>query len=163
MKRLNFCFVLIFALVNLGAYMHPFHASITQANLNLETNNLEITVRLFTDDLGAAIGEEILIGKEQTKEQNLKINDYLKPKLNIFPAKGKRLELQEVGQETEFDITFVYFEIQNFPKVKEFEISQIALFDQFDDQTNILNLIIDKETYSNYFTSTSILKTYQLK
>ncbi len=164
MKSFKIVILLIIAYMSMGFSIHPFHASITELKYNSEHQLLEVTVRLFTDDLGMAIGEEILIGKEQNENQSQKIRDYVQKNLIIGdPSQEKALQLSEVGQETEYDISFVYFEIRDFTLSESYEISQTVLFDQFEDQANIVNLIVGKETYSDYFTSSSAEKTFAIE
>lgn len=164
MKTVKITILVIVSYLSLGMGMHPFHASITQLRHNSDSKLLEITVRLFTDDLGMAIGEEILIGKELTKEQSKLIRDYVGANLRIKDLdKNKVLSLSDLGQETEFDITFIYFEIKDFKLSDSYEISQTALFDQFEDQANIVNFLVGKETFSDYFTPSSTSKTFTIE
>lgn len=164
MKSFKIVILLIIAYMSMGFTIHPFHASITELKHNSEQNLLEVTVRLFTDDLGMAIGEEILIGKEQNENQSQKIRDYVRNNLIILdPNQKEELQLSEIGQETEYDISFVYFEIRDFWLSESYKITQTVLFDQFDDQANIVNFIVGKETYSDYFTSSATEKTFSIE
>lgn len=164
MKSFKIGILLIVSYLSIGFTVHPFHASITQLKHNAEDQLLEITVRLFTDDLAMAIGEEILIGKEQNEKQSKLIRDYVQKNFSIKDlSSSKFLQCFEVGQETEFDISFVYFEIKNFEISKSYEIKQTALFDQFEDQANIVNFLVGKETYSDYFTPNSTRKTFEIE
>lgn len=164
MKSVKIGILLIVSYLSMGFTIHPFHASITQLKHNPEEKLVEVTVRLFTNDLGMAIGEEILIGEEQTESQSKMIRDYVQKNFSILDlATKKYLQCFEVGQETEFDITFVYFEVRNFNLSESFEISQTVLFDQFEDQANIVNFLVGKETYSDYFTSSSTQKTFEIE
>lgn len=164
MKSFKIGILLIVSYLSIGFTVHPFHASITQLKHNDADQLLEITVRLFTDDLGMAIGEEILIGKQQTEKQSKMIRDYVQKNFRIRDLNSNKfLQCFEVGQETEFDISFVYFEIKNFELGKAYEISQTALFDEFEDQANIVNFLVGTETYSDYFTPNSTRKTFEIE
>lgn len=157
-------FLLVFSLVlNTGFSDHPFHASITECNHNIESKSLEITIRLFTDDLSTTIGEEIEMSDKLSNEQNKKIKEYVLSHITIKDHKNKNLVIKYVGVEREFDITFAYLEILSFSIAESYEISQTVFFDQFDDQTNILNLNINTYTISDYFTSSKTTKTYVVK
>tara|TARA_R110002072_G_scaffold70522_16_gene170225 strand:- start:4045 stop:4539 length:495 start_codon:yes stop_codon:yes gene_type:complete len=164
MKTVKIAILLIVSYINLGFALHPFHASITQLRHNEEEQLLEITVKLFTDDLGKAIGEEILIGDELSELQSEQIGEYVRSNFKIKDLENnKTLNCTLIGEETEYDITFIYLEIKDFKLSKAYEISQTVLFDQFEDQSNIVNFLVDKETYSDYFTPTSTQKTFDIK
>lgn len=168
MRSVKLVFVLLFAYISFGA-SHPFHASITQCNFNKPEELLEITIRVFTEDLSLALGEEVLINEKEKEtdpkaldKQGVKIEDYVRKNFSL-KANGKELSYEAIGHEAEFDLTYIYFEIPAFKIQPSYEISQTLFFDLFEDQSNIVNLIIEDETYSDYFTTTSTIKTYEIE
>ena len=59
MKSARLVTIFLVFILSINANYHPFHASITECAYDEQNKSLEITMRLFTDDLGHAIGEEI--------------------------------------------------------------------------------------------------------
>ena len=100
MKTVKIAILLIVSYINLGFALHPFHASITQLRHNEEEQLLEITVKLFTDDLGKAIGEEILIGDELSELQSEQIGEYVRSNFKIKDLENnKTLNCTLIGEE----------------------------------------------------------------
>jgi hypothetical protein len=163
MRSAKLILILLISFWQLAYTSHPFHASITECNYNDETKGLEITLRLFTDDLSQAIDMEISEGDKISDDLNAKIKEYLLSNFSLTTKEGQALAIQYIGLERDFDISFAYFEIESFPLLSEYQISQTVFFDQFNDQTNILNLKIRKNTFSDYFTPSKITKTYSVQ
>ena len=140
--------------------LHPFHTSITNCEYNAQSQGLEISIRVFTEDLELAIGEPIQnIKPTASIEQDSAIVTYLK---NHIAFKADKLELKTIylGRETEYDITYLYMEIPTFPHTaKKFEIRQTILFDQFEDQSNILHLQLGEESKSLFYVAGETFKT----
>lgn len=125
------------------SYTHNYHVGITDIAYNKETKSLEITMKLFSDDLKRAIEsksvEKINLGEENELEKaDELIFSYLKQnfsvKVNETPS-----SFVFVGKEVEHHDTWCYLEIKNIPFVTTAEISNTVFFEMFDDQTNRIN------------------------
>jgi hypothetical protein len=134
----------IFAFVFLFL-MHDFHTSLTEVNYNAKTGSLEVSIRVFTDDL-----ERMLNENKQTKA--LKIEDEaqkIDPLLEQYFRKNfaligpnKEVKLAKFyGKEKEADATWLFFEIADCQHIKEFSIYNAIFQDMFTDQTNLINII----------------------
>jgi hypothetical protein len=131
-------FVLLF-------WVHDFHTSLTEVNYNTKTGSLEISVRVFTDDL-----EKMLNENKQTKA--LKIEDEahkIDPLLEQYFRKNfaligpnKEVKLAKFyGKEKEADATWLYFEIADCQHITEYTLYNAIFQDMFTDQTNLVNII----------------------
>ncbi len=129
------------------APLHEFHSSVTQVDYNDKNKSLEITVRLFTDDLCIAL--------EKTGAPNLKLgtqaeppsaNEYLEKYLQKhlqFVVNGKPVQFKYLGKEAQLDATWCYIEIEKVSNLKKLEVENTVLLSDFEDQTNMVNLNIN--------------------
>lgn len=121
---------------------HDFHVSITYAEL--KDNDLQITMKVFTDDLEAALEEaydrEPNLGEPDENEGIDKmLYDYLARHFKL-KREGAELNYTFVGTETEQDITFIYFEVADVGELKQLKVRHTLFFDRFTDQSNIVNV-----------------------
>ena len=123
------------------AWTHPFHVSISTFQLNQKTRNLEITMKLFTEDLESVIETNelppIKLGSknEYIKSDSL-IFDYLRANINLS-LDNKQVYSQWVGKEIENDITWCYLEINNVGEYSTATIVNTIFIANFTDQLNI--------------------------
>ena len=144
------------------AQSHPFHATITSFDCNRKNKSVEITIKLFTNDLESAIARQeksdlrIDSGNNSVMIDSL-IYNYIKKNL-FFSLNDERIKLLWVGKEFENDITWSYLEIKNIKNIPGTKISiKNKLFlEIFDDQLNICHfycgekpetLMLHKENY----------------
>jgi hypothetical protein len=137
MKAL-FAFVLLFC-------VHDFHTSLTEVNYNSKTGSLEVSIRVFTDDLEKMLNENKQIKPLKIEDDSQKIDPLLEQYFRknfalIGPNKEVKLA-KFYGKEKEADGTWLYFEISDCQHIKEFTIYNAIFQDMFTDQTNLVNII----------------------
>jgi len=129
--------------------VHPIHISVTEINYNEKSKSLQITSRMFVDEIELGV-------RAQRKEPEL---DILEPKngattkqliANYMAAHfkikidGKPAKVNFLGHEKE-DISFVcYLEIENVKKLKTIEVFNDIITEIHDDQSNLVHI-----TYKN--------------
>ncbi|WP_113663568.1 DUF6702 family protein [Pedobacter nanyangensis] len=123
---------------------HPFHVSNTEVSYNTKNKSLEITCRIFTDDLENVLSKRFknkidLYAKSQEKEMNAFVKSYLAANLK-FVIDGKSVKYNYVGFENDHEATNVYLEIGNSPSFKTLSVDNGVLYDLFEDQMNILHV-----------------------
>jgi hypothetical protein len=123
---------------------HPFHLSSTELNYNTKEGTLELSCRIFTDDLEAALAKNYkvkadLSAASQHKAMDLLIKRYA---LAHLALKGnlKVLALNYVGFEMDHEAIVVYLESEPIRSLKTLETTNSILYDQFDDQSNIIHI-----------------------
>ncbi len=139
-----FALVLSFFLLTSFSY-HKFYVSISEVNHNTETAALEISMKIFTDDLEAALeedtSEKLWIGDPErevpTTDSLLAI--YFDKKVTVS-VNGEEKEAIFLGKELEADVTWCYLEIQDVPAVKSVSIDNRILMELFDDQKNLVHI-----------------------
>ena len=126
-------------------FLHPIHISVSEINYSEKDKALQITSRIFIDDLELAI-------REQRKEPELDITnpkaglstnqlvmDYVKEHFKI-KVDGKPAKFNFLAVETE-DIAFVcYIEIGNVKKVKTLEVFNDVITETHEDQSNLVHV-----------------------
>ncbi|MEQ8520183.1 MAG: hypothetical protein RLN79_04610 [Cytophagales bacterium] len=131
---------------------HPFYVSIIHINHNFKTNCLELTFKIFTDDLETGIkgdsGKILNLYHSSNNKADSIISNYLKShcqiKISSAPAK-----LNFIGIETAFDVTEVYFTIDSVKSlIDSIEINCDLLVEEIPDQSNIFHYQIGDKTKS---------------
>ncbi len=157
---LLFCFFFMsFTLV------HKYYVSLTQIHYIKDKNALQITSRIFIDDL------ETLFSNKYQKDFNLASNmeidsvdqyykKYLKETLH-FSIDGITYNFNYLGKEYETDAVTFYLEIENIPIIKEsISIENKLLLDAFDEQQNYTKIKALQDDKTHIFTKESYSKTF---
>lgn len=126
--------------------------SITDMEYNPATKSLQISMKLFVDDL------ELVLGKEQevkcflgTEKEHHSSNEFIKTYVNthffIEQSKGS-LPVTFIGKEVDKDYAWIYLEVKNFKVKDETLLTNSMLFDYFTEQTNKINYKKEEEVIS---------------
>ncbi len=140
------CYLILgfLAPTNLSAEsFHPFHVSSTDINYNPKTNTLEVSCRIFTDDFELALAKAYKVKTDLSADSKHKAMDVLVKKYLLanmsFRTASKTLTLTYIGFEKDNEATIVYLETEPVQGLKKFETTNSVLYDQFDDQSNIMH------------------------
>jgi hypothetical protein len=145
----NYIFsVLLFAQI----IFHPFFISLTEIRYNPKEKSLEISQKIFRDDL-----ENALTGQYKSKvnflasgnktELEKKIKKYILEN-NDISINGEKLVLYYLGYELEEEAIWFYLEAQKVPVPKTADIRNSILHKNFDTQQNIINFYLGKNPKS---------------
>lgn len=145
--------VLSIILISAKPADHPFHVSVIEINHNAADKNLEISCKIFTDDF-----ERILTKNYKTKVDLINPTDKAgmdslikKYVLSHFSIQinGRPITLSYIGFENDHEAAYSYFEVNNTVSVSKIEIMNNLMYDQFDDQINIMHVIVGGKRKSN--------------
>ncbi|HFS67321.1 MAG TPA: hypothetical protein ENK67_03825 [Flavobacteriia bacterium] len=148
--------ILLFLLVPLLSFnLHKTHISLTKIVYKKESKTLQITSRLFIDDIENALRKKFndaieLDTKKDTAKTDELLQKYFTEYLHIS-LNGHHIKLQFLGKEYEQDIVYIYFEIENVAPFNEISIQNTLLFELFDDQQNITKIQIGNYQKTLYF------------
>lgn len=125
--------------------LHPIHISVTEINYNEKSKSLQITSRIFTDEMELGVRAQrkepeldILEPKNGTTTKQL-INNYLTAHFKV-KIDGKLVKINFLGYEQE-DLSLVsYLEIENVKKLKTIEVFNDVVTEIHDDQSNIVHV-----------------------
>lgn len=136
---------------------HPFHVSVIEVNHNAQDKSLEISCKIFTDDFEKILAKNYktkvdLINPPNKSAMDSLVKKYLFSHLAI-KVNGRPVTFGYVGFENENEAVYGYIEVINMPAVSKVDISATIMYDQFDDQMNIMHVIVGgnrKSTRLNY-------------
>ena len=141
----GFVFFLLFALSAAG--IHKFYVSIYQVNYASDKKMLQITSRIFIDDINNALEKKYnrkfhLGEKEETPEEAQLLLKYMSEHFFI-KVNGKQKPLEFRSKEMESTVLICYFRITGIPKITSLEIHNKILFDYVTEQQNIIQTTIN--------------------
>ena len=126
--------------------LHPFYISVTEVNHNAKTKTVEISSKIFFDDLEHQIEKDshtsfdIINPKDKAKVNTL-IAAYLKKHLQI-KLNGKPVAMNYLGYEIQEDAAWCYLEIPKINKVNQITVFDDILFGLRPEQINMLNVMV---------------------
>lgn len=95
--------MLSYLFIYLLTFLHPFFVSVTEVNHNQKTKSLEISTKIFFNDLEAALEKQHKIQLDILKPGgksriDLLLNEYLQKHLQL-QVNGKLVKLKYLGYE----------------------------------------------------------------
>lgn len=125
--------------------LHPIHISVSEINYSEKDKALQITSRIFIDDLELAVRAQrnepeldLIEPKNGVTTEKL-VSDYV---LRHFTVKldGKSQKLNFLGMEREDPALVCYIEIENVKKFKNIEVLNDIIMEVHDDQSSIVHI-----------------------
>jgi len=131
-------------MTGLMALLHPFFVSVIEINHNQKEATVEISVRVFTEDLEKTLQKYTTTKLDITNPPDKgflekQISNYITQKIKL-KINGQTVSLHYLGHEIQRESTWSYFEIAKIPEVKKIEVDCSLLFDYEKSQTNILHV-----------------------
>jgi hypothetical protein len=137
----------LFLFVGLTSFVaHKFYVSIYQINYNQEKKTLQITTRIFTDDLNKMLEKKYnkktnLGEKNETPEDIQLMNNYILDNFSI-KINGQQKPIRFISKELETNVLIGYYSIKDIAKIKKIEIQNTTLLDLNSEQQNIIQTTI---------------------
>ncbi|MDB5196613.1 MAG: hypothetical protein JWP88_984 [Flaviaesturariibacter sp.] len=130
----------------LVSLFHPFYIAVTEVNHNAKEKTLEISCKVFAEDLEETLKKNykttVDLSAEKQHAQNDKlIADYIIKHLFIT-TDGKPAKLSYVGFEKQAEAVYCYFEAVNVAAPKKVDFTNTILQDFTDKQINIIHMIV---------------------
>jgi len=150
-------FIAVFALCSAG--VHKYYVAVFQLEYVPQKKVVQITSRIFIDDLEAALNKKyskklgIGSAKELAETTDL-LKQYLNENIHI-KINGKAKTIKFLGKETEDDVLICYYTVPADPKVKSVEMTNTVLFETFDDQQNIIHTKVNGDKKSLLLTNSN--------
>ncbi|TDE01888.1 DUF6702 family protein [Flavobacterium sandaracinum] len=122
---------------------HKFYVALYQVNYAPEKKMLQITTRIFVDDLNSAIGKKytkkVNLGSEKEAEEDLIFfKKYFNEKFNI-KVNGQVKSIHFLSKEMEGDVLICYFSIKEIQKINSIEIYNAVITEGNSEQQNIMH------------------------
>lgn len=153
MKITLFLFLSSLFLVICSFKPHPYHVGSVEFNYNSTAKTFQISGKFFLDDLENGLKEKYRKSVHFNDEKyDAEINqllqkyavDYLKLKVN-----NKFLTVNYIGFEEDQESVNIYLESEKVNDPKKVETAVSLLYNLFDDQMNIIHIIIDNKRKSD--------------
>ena len=153
MKKFFLLFTFFFFFLVSAKPIHPYHVGSVEINYNAKTKTFEISAKFFLDDLenslNAKYNKTLHFGEEKSKaglDQALEnyFAEYFKLKSN-----NKFLKINYLGFEEDKESVNVYLESEATEMPKKVETAVSLLYSFFDDQMNIVHIIVNGERKSS--------------
>ena len=137
--------------------VHKFYVAVFQLEYVPAKKVVQMTSRIFIDDLDAALSRKYgkkfyLCTPKELKETNDYLKQYFTDKIEIKLNK-KAQALKFLGRETEDDVLICYFTLSAESNIKTIEVKNTVLFENFPDQQNIIHTNIYRNKKSLLLTN----------
>lgn len=132
--------------------VHPIYVSVTEIEHNAADKTLEISCKIFTDDLEKRLREVNrvpidLINPTDKKKMEKLLSDYVTKHL-LIKANGQNQVLQFKGYEQIEEAIYSYYQIDNIPALKNITVTDNILFEYKSEQMSLLHVIVKGERKS---------------
>lgn len=160
MKKTAWCLLLLTVIFTASSFgLHKFYVSIYQVNYASEKKMLQVTSRIFIDDLNSALEKKFhqkfhLGAKEETPEEVAMMQKYIAGNFTI-KVNGKQKPLDFRSKEMENNVLICYFRITDIPKITTLDITNKILFDFVTEQQNIIQTTVHGKKNTLLLTSDS--------
>lgn len=127
-----------------GISVHAFHVSVCEIVFDEEERQLEITHRIFLDDLELGLNQWSdqrvdVLNPSDPKALDELIGKYLSEKTS-YQLNGKNMVSKYLGSEREEAVMYCYQVITDVKKMKALNVTNEVLMDLYDDQSNIIHV-----------------------
>lgn len=144
-KKRSRTLIFLLLITGLGSWtMHKFYVSLTEVRFNPESNRIEVSIRIFPDDLDRALLEREGIYTQLATELESEGADSLLGRYLLdhfsLEVNGNLTELEYLGKETEADAIWCYLESGKVEVPTEYLVTNSILSQTFEDQVNIVQV-----------------------
>jgi len=149
MKNKLFIGLLFVVFTSFG--LHKFYIAMYQINYNKPQKRIEITTRIFADDISLAIknnfNKKIDFTKNNTTDEIELLQKYLASHLK-FSVNNTTKSFVFISKEIEDNTLICYLKINDISKISSLKIENTVLTDTYNEQQNIVQSTIgtDKKT-----------------
>ncbi|MEZ4839451.1 DUF6702 family protein [Flavobacterium sp.] len=144
MKKKCFLYFLIVLSLAVSSFeMHKFYVSVTQINFAQDKKTIQISSRIFIDDLNNALAKKhkkkFYIGSTKESDEEVQLlKNYINENFSI-KVNNKSKQMVYLDKELEDDVIIVYQVIRNISKINSLEIKNTLLFDFLPEQQHIIH------------------------
>jgi len=142
MKRIFFITALLAALFIFASASHKFYVAIHQVNYSQEKKMLQVTSRVFVDDLNDALkkkyNKKTDFGENLHSEEDIALLKKYFAENFIIRINGKQKPLDFLSTEIESNVLICYFRSPDISKINSIAITNKILFDFVTEQQNII-------------------------
>lgn len=153
MQKLLIFFAILLFTLSPAKKPHPYHVGSVEFNYNSKSKTFQISGKFFLDDLENALkekyGKAVHFNDSTYKQQ---INEYLKKYCEEYlklKADNQFLKINYIGYEEESESVNIFLESEAVKPPTKVETAVSFLYNYFDDQMNIIHIIVDGKRQSD--------------
>lgn len=137
-KTIKATLFLIFLVSLTSMSLHKFYVSVNQIDFVPKKKALEITSRIFIDDLDLALEKKFkkkvyLATSKETSDAKELLQKYFNEKLAI-KVNGQQKQIHFLGKEVEENVLICYFNVKDVSKVSSLEVKNTILMELYEQQ-----------------------------
>ncbi len=153
LKKFLLLFSLCFFLWSQAEEVHPYHVGSVEFNYNSKSKTFEITGKFFLDDLENALKEKYGTAVHfNDAKYRAQINGFLKTYFEEYlklKADNKFLKVNLIGFDEDRESVNIFLESEVVNQPKKIEVAVSVLYNLYDDQMNIIHLIVNGKRQSD--------------
>lgn len=139
--------------------VHKFYVALYQVNYAPEKKMLQITTRIFVDDLNSAVGKKyskrINLGAENESVDDINfLKKYFSEKFYI-KVNGQTKPILFLSKEMEGDVLICYFSMKEIQKINSLEIYNAVITEGNAEQQNIMHFNVSGVKNTLLFTEST--------
>ena len=139
--------------------VHKFYVALYQVNYAPEKKMLQITTRIFVDDLNNAVGKKyskkINLGSENESVDDVNfLKKYFSEKFYI-KVNGQTKPILFLSKEMEGDVLICYFSVKEIQKINSLEIYNAVITEGNAEQQNIMHFNVSGVKNTLLFTEST--------
>ncbi len=145
-----------FAFSSFKENAHPYHVGSVEFNYNQKSKTFEISAKFFLDDMENALNKKY---PKSLKFLDAKSHDVINEAMKNYCAEYMRLKVNNqfvkinyLGFEEDNESVNVFLETDVVNQPKKVETSVSMLYNLFDDQLNIIHIIVNGNRKSEKLT-----------
>lgn len=145
-------YLLLFFVASAFVNVHKFYVSVTEIKIIESSGTIQISSRLFIDDLELALqniyaDESISLSNADSEKVRNMIKTYVITHFKIDVNK-EQIDLNYLGREYEDDVVYIYMESVGLDEISSIKISNSILFETYQEQEHIIKTKTEKKSKS---------------
>ncbi|UQB69714.1 DUF6702 family protein [Epilithonimonas zeae] len=125
---------------------HPYHVGSMEFNYSQKSKTFEVSGRFFMDDLENAINKKYgknlhFLNPKSEKEMNEALKNYASEYVKL-KVNNQFVKVNFVGYEEDKESVDIFLESETVSNPKKIETAVSFLYNLFDDQMNIIHIVI---------------------
>jgi hypothetical protein len=126
--------------------LHKFYMAVYQINYAPQKKMLQITSRIFIDDLNSALEKKYnrklhLEDEKEIPEESILLKKYLAEHFSL-KVNGQSKTMNFLSKELDGDVLICYWNIKDIKQIKALEIYNSVMTDWNSEQQNIIHISI---------------------
>jgi hypothetical protein len=127
------------------AIWHPFYVSVTEIKHDVPTSELQVSCRIFADDLENVLKKQyklpvdIIHPANRTQTDSL-VSSYLNKHL-LITIDGKAVKLHYMGYKIEEEAAWCFLEAEDIKTFKQIHIKNDILYSEHPNQINMIHAL----------------------